>query len=155
METNQNIESTPKDVFMHLLAIIALYVGAFSLLTLFFQYINVYFPDPLNLYYDAGGAIRWALASLIIIFPVFLWASRSLYKDRAKNPEKGEIRVRKWLLYFTLFAAGVLVIGDLIALVYNFLQGELTVRFFLKILSVFAVASAIFAYYLYDLRRAA
>lgn len=147
--------SYPKDVFMHILTIIALYVGTFGLLALFFQYVNFYFPDPLNPNYDVGGAIRWALASLIIIFPVFLWASLYLYKDRAQNPAKGELKIRKWLLYFTLFAAGVLVIGDLVALLYNFLEGELTVRFFLKALSILIVASAIFMHYLYDLRRAA
>jgi len=144
----------PKDVFMHLLAILALYVGAYSLMALLFQYVNVFLPDPLNPYYDAGGAIRWALSSLIIIFPVFLWSSRYLYKDRTTNPEKSEYRIRKWLLYFTLFVAGLLVIGDLVAVVYNFLNGELTLRFLLKAFSILAVAAAIFFYYLYDLRRA-
>lgn len=137
---------------MHLLNIIALYASVVSILTLLFQYINVYFPDPLNPYFDAGSPIRWAIASLVIIFPVFLWTSRFLHKDIKQNPEKNELKIRRWLLYFTLFAAAVIIIGDLVALIYNFLEGELTVRFALKITSVLAVALNVFGYYLYNLR---
>jgi hypothetical protein len=42
---------------------------------------------------------------------------------------------------------------DLIFLVYTLLGGEITVRFILKALSVFAVAGIIFSYYLTDVRR--
>ncbi len=150
---NQIIKSSPKDVFTHLLNIIALYASATSVLVLLFQYVNIYFPDPLNNYFNAGEPIRWAISSLIIIFPVFLWTSRFLKKDIERNPQKNELKIRKWLLYFTLFAAAVIIIGDLVALIYNFLRGELTIRFSLKIFSVLAVSASIFGYYLYDLRR--
>lgn len=150
---NQITKSSPKDVFTHLLNIIALYASATSVLILLFQYVNVYFPDPLDNYFDDGDPIRWAISSLLIIFPVFLWTSKFLKKDIEQNPQKNELKIRRWLLYFTLFVAAVIIIGDLVALIYNFLQGELTVRFSLKILSVLAVAASVFGYYLYELRR--
>ncbi len=150
---NQIQKSSPRDVFMYILNIAGLYASACSVLILLFQYINLAFPDVLNPYYDPGDPIRWALASIIIIFPVFLWASRFLQKDIVVNPQKSELKIRKWLLYFTIFAAGVLIIGDLVTLIYNFLQGEITFRFILKIVSVLIVAVAVFGYYLYDLRR--
>jgi len=150
---NQITKSSPRDVFMRLLNIIALYASATSVLILLFQYINVYFPDILNPYFDLGSPIRWAIASLIIIFPVFLWTSIFLQKDIEQNPQKSELKIRKWLLYFTLFVAAIIIIGDLVTLIYNFLQGELTVKFSLKILSVLAVAASVFGYYLYELRR--
>ena len=153
MENNQIQKSSPRDVFMYLLNVGALYASACSFLILLFQYVNVAFPDPLNPYYDPGNPIRWALASIIIIFPVFLWVSRFLQKDLTVNPEKGELKIRKWLVYFTIFAAAILIIGDLVTLIYNFLQGEITASFLLKILSVLLVAAAVFGYYLYDLRR--
>ena len=56
-------------------------------------------------------------------------------------------------MWFTLFAAGVAVAGDLVALLYTFLQGEVTIRFILKVLAVLVVAGGIFSYYYYDLRR--
>ena len=146
-------KTQPKDIFIQLLAIITLYISAISFITLLFQIINVIFPDPLNYYYNPGGAIRWALSSLVVIFPVLVWISRFLYKDLAANPEKAEFRLRKWLIYFTLFAAAVIILGDLITLIYNFLEGDLTVRFILKILVVLGVVGSVFWYYLYDLRR--
>lgn len=150
---NQITKSSPKDFFMYLLNTIALYISVTGILILLFQYISVAFPDPLDPYYDAGNPIRWALAMLIVVFPVLLFISRSLNKDLINNPIKIELRIRKWLLYFTLFVASVLIIGDLITLIYSFLQGELTMTFFLRILSVFAVTTAVFWYYLHDLRR--
>jgi hypothetical protein len=150
------IKSSPKDVFAHLLTIVALYISAINFLVLIFQYINLAFPDPLEGFYYGGiaGAIRWSMASLIIVFPVYLWMTRFLMREYAENPEKRELKIRKWLVYFTLFVAAVTIIGDLVTLVYNFLGGELTARFTLKITSVLAVASLVFWYYLRELRDA-
>ena len=151
----EKIKSSPKDVFAHLLTIAALYVSAINFLVLVFQYIDLAFPDPLEGFYYGGasGAIRWSMASLIIVFPVYLWMTRYLSREYADNPEKRELKIRKWLVYFTLFIAAVTIIGDLVTLVYNFLGGELTARFTLKITSVLAVASIVFWYYLRDLRE--
>lgn len=147
------VKSGPKDVFTHLLAIIALYISAVSFGALFFEFINRRFPDPL-IFYAAGstGAIRWAIASLVIVFPVYVWLSWFIAKDVAADPAKRELKIRKWLIYFTLFAAAVVIIGDLIALIYNFLGGDLTARFLLKVLAVLFVAAAVFGYYLWNLR---
>jgi len=76
-----------------------------------------------------------------------------LGKDLASNREKRELKLRKWLIYFTLFISAVTIIVDLIMFVYNFLSGELTIQFFLKILVVLLAAAAVFGYYIYDLRR--
>lgn len=146
-------KTTPKDFFMHVLMIVTLYISVGSFLNITFQIINTFFPDPLNFYHDPAAAMRWGLASMVVIFPVFLWASRFLYKDIAKNPEKSELRVRRWLVHFTIFAAAGFIIGDLITLIYNFLEGDLTTRFILKILAVLLVIIAVFGYYLYDLKR--
>lgn len=150
-----SIKSSPKDVFAHLLTIVALYISAINFLVLIFQYINLSFPDPLEGFYYGGvaGTIRWAMASLIIVFPVYLWMTRFLTLEYVENPEKRELKIRKWLVYFTLFVAAATIIGDLVTLVYNFLGGELTARFTLKMTSVLAVAALIFWYYLRDLRE--
>lgn len=149
-------KSTPKDVFMHLLAIAALYISATSFGMLVFQFIDRWFPDPLIDYYAYSasfGVMRWAIASLVIVFPVYVWTARSVQKDATTNPEKRQLRIRKWLLYFTLFLAAAVIIGDLVALVYNFLGGDLSARFILKIAAVFFIAAAIFSYYLWNLKQ--
>lgn len=152
---DQQLKSTPKDVFLHLFAILALYFNAFNFIQLIFQYIDVLLPDPLNPIYNPGGAIRWSLAALIVLYPVFVWAMRFLHKDIVAVPARADLRIRKWLVYLTLFLAGLLIIGDLIALISNFLEGDLTGRFLLKVLAILAVAASVFGYYLYDLRKSA
>ncbi|MDO8585109.1 MAG: DUF5671 domain-containing protein [bacterium] len=150
-----NIKSTPKDVFLHILSIGTLYYVAVNFITLIWQYINIYFPDQLQPEYFSGyaGTIRFAMASLIIVYPVHCYVMRLLYRDYAAIPEKRELRVRKWLVHFTLFVTAIVIIGDLVTLVYNFLGGELTVRFALKIVTVFLTTGAIFMFYLRDLKN--
>lgn len=136
---------------------VALYFSAGSFVTLIFQYINVIFPDLLlsGAYYlrSAYSAIRWSISSLIVSFPVYIFVSWLLEKEYGRVPEKRNLKVRRWLVYFTLFVAALIIAGDVVVLVYSFLGGELTVRFILKSLTVLAVAGAVFGYYFYDIRK--
>src|SRR3989344_8922900 len=86
----------PKDVFLHLLAILLLYVAAGSFVALWFQYINVWIPDPLTErgdYYlqSAYSSIRWSVAILFVVFPVYVWANWLLRKMYAEAPERREL----------------------------------------------------------------
>ena len=143
----------PKDVFLHLLAIITLYVSAGSFLVLIFQYINVLIPDVLEGGYyarlSALFGIRWSIASLIVVFPTYILVTRFLNKNYEAEPERRNLRSRRWLIYFTLFAAALIIIGDLVTLVFRLLGGEYTTRFLLKVLAVFFVAASVFGYYYY------
>lgn len=142
---------------MYLLSIITLAMAAVNFGVLLFQLINIYIPDAIagQYYYPQGyyGAMRWALATLVIVFPVFVWVTRFLKRDIERNPEKRESKIRKWFLYFTLFVASSVIIGDLIALVFNFLEGELTTRFILKVASILFIAGSVFWYYIQQLRE--
>ncbi len=156
--TTVSVKATPKEVFLQLLSIITLYASAISFTVLIFQYINVLVPDPLGVggYYDTYGArqaIRWSIAVLMVVFPVYAAVGWFLNKEYVRHPEKRNIRIRKWLLYFTLFVAALIIIGDLVTLIYNLLGGELTFRFFLKMLTILFVAGSIFGYYLFDIRK--
>jgi len=147
-----------REAFMYLLMFLTLYISAFSFGTILFQTINIYLPDallyPYGYYYDgARQMIRWSTAALLIAYPLFLWISYILNKAMSKDMSKRASKIRKWLTYITLFIAAGVIIGDLIGLVYNFLGGELTLRFILKVLVVGAIAGAIFGYYLWDLRK--
>ncbi len=150
-------ESGARDVFFHILAMVGLYASATALLILLFQYINLGFQDPLEGGYyatlEARRLIRGALASLIVAFPVYIWITRFLERLYSSSPEKRGLRVRKWLVYFTLLVVALLIGGDLITLIFKFLNGELTARFLLKVLSIFVVAGSVFAYYIWSLRR--
>lgn len=144
-----------RESFLYLLLFTLLYVTACNLGSLIFQFINWAFPDPgepMGFQADTREAIRWAVASLLIAFPIFLYLSRLVRREIRRDPEKRHSRVRKWLTYMTLFIAAAVIVGDLTALVYSFLGGELTVRSVLKVATVGAIAGAVFGYYLWDVR---
>lgn len=152
MEPTQKLKTTPKDFFLNLGAIATLYVSVISILNLLFEVINRAFPDPLQMYIDPySSAIRWTIASLFIIFPLYILFSWILNRDIEKNPEKRELSVRKWLIFLTLFVASVVIAVDLIVLINTFLGGEITTRFILKVLVVLVVVGTIFGYYLSDI----
>ncbi len=141
---------------MHLLSNLGLYYCAGWLVSLLYDYINYSFGT--TSYYGGdsawfSGSMRWAIASLVIVFPVYVWITHSLNKDLEAHPEKRELRIRKWMMYITLSLAAIALIADLIALIYQFLSGEFAPTFFLKVLSVAVVASLVFGYYFYELRR--
>ncbi len=149
-------KTSPKDVFLHLLAIISLYVSAGAFLSLAFDYINLGFPDALEGSYAADAAlssIRFAISALVIVFPTYFFTTRFLNKSYEKNTGLRNLRIRKWLIYFTLFVAALIVIGDFIALVYGFLNGDLTARFGLKALAIFFTAVSVFLYYFWDVKK--
>jgi len=153
---NEHIASTPKDVFLHLFNIVTFYLSVVGFIMLYIQYINAQFPDALNYYYTAiADTVRVSTSILFIAVPAYLYTSWLLAKDLTANPEKRELRLRKWLVYFTLFISAITIIIDLMIFVYNFLNGELTVQFFLKVLVVLLVAGAVFGYYMWDLKRKA
>ncbi|MCX6724069.1 MAG: DUF5671 domain-containing protein [Candidatus Staskawiczbacteria bacterium] len=153
-EIKRNI---PRDLFLHLLAIVTLYWSAVSFVTLLWQHVNYYFPDVLNGYYGYAsaltGPIRFAVSSLIIVFPVFILVSWYLNKIYAREAQVRESKIRKWLIYLTLFIASLVIIGDLISVINMLLGGEITTRFILKALSILLVAGFVFGYYLDDVRR--
>lgn len=154
MEQTTHAKSTPRDVFLYLLAIGTLYFSVWRFIDLLFEYINNIFPDPLDTYlFGSYENIRLSMASLIILFPAYLAVTWFLKKDLIANPFKREISIRKWLLNLTLFLAAVTIISDLVTLVFNFLRGDLTTRFGLKILVVMVVAGAVFAYYFRELKK--
>ncbi|MEN9405122.1 MAG: hypothetical protein RLY47_81 [Candidatus Parcubacteria bacterium] len=157
---DQKPRTTPKDFFIYLGTAISLYVSAGSLLSLLFSIINERFVDALDMsgyYYGgygySGTGATFAIASLIVVVPIYLILSYYIRKGILKDDEKRNLSIRKWFVWFTLFAAGIAVAGDLVTLLYTFLQGEITMRFILKVLAVFVVAGGIFSYYFYDLRR--
>ena len=140
-----------REAFLYLVMFASLYVWAVQLGNLLFDLVNHWLPDAADPPYQRnwqGRSMRWAVASILIAFPLFLYVSRLLGREMAQSPVKRLSVVRRWLTYVTLFLAAGVLVGDLITLVYNVLAGELTLRFVLKVLIVGAIAGAIFWFYL-------
>jgi hypothetical protein len=145
-----------REAFLYLVLFTTLYISAFNFGNLVFQFIDWIFPDaamqPERLVYSSHDSVRWSVSHLVVSFPIFLYVSRLTKRAIRLDPAKAFSKVRKWLTYLTLFVAAGVLIGDCVALVFHFLSGELGVRFGLKVLSVGAIAGAVFGYYLRDLR---
>jgi hypothetical protein len=143
-----------RDAFLYLLMFAMLYLSAYFLGNLLFQFINSTFPDAVNQFQDTfiGRNIRYATATLIIAFPVFLLTAARVARAIRIDPTHRNSAVRKWLTYLTLFVAAAVIVGDSITLVYNMLSGELTVRFVLKVVVVATIAGATFGYYTWSIR---
>lgn len=150
------MQTTPRDFFLYVFATAALYFSAVNVINLLRQYVNYFFPDPLNTLYGGGfsQSMRLAMAFLIVVFPAYVIVMWILGRDTDREPKKRDLWVRRWSIYLTLFLAGVTIIGDLVYLVYSFLGGDLTARFIFQALAILVVAAAVFAYYIFLLRRA-
>ena len=142
-----------------------LYVVYFSLLGMIagntgglaFAFIDSSFADKLttDAYYNsfATTGLRWSVSALLVGFPIFLFLGWRLAVKKRKDAERRRSRVHAWLTYITLiFAAGSLI-GDLVAVVFQFLNGEIGTRFTAKAGVVGVISSAILWNYSRDVER--
>ena len=150
---SEKAKVTPKDFFLWLGAMVALYVSVGSFVALLFEYIDRLFGPGFIGYDPYTGAMSFAIASLIVLFPLYIYLTRILNQDMRKHPEKKELWVRRWLVFLTVFGAGAAMVIDVVVLLYTFLSGsEITAAFILKVLTVLVIFGAIFYYYVEMIR---
>lgn len=148
-----NTKITAKDFFLHIAVIFLLYSGTVALLNILFNVINVAFPQVNQVGYYSSTSISLPVATLIVVFPLFLFLVNVLHKSYQIDSSRKDYPVRKGLIYLTIFIAGGVLAGDLVTLIYFFLDGQdMTTAFLLKILSVLVVIGSVFGYYLDDLK---
>jgi magnesium-transporting ATPase (P-type) len=147
------MENNAKHFALQLGALISLYVSIGGLISLLFGVINIAYPDPVNTweFMASQGSIRWAIALLIVFFPTYITLTRMINKGRRESGAS-YLSLTKWLIYLSLLVGGVVILGDLVSIIYNFLNGELTTRFLLKALTVLLTVGLAFVYYIYDAR---
>jgi membrane protein YqaA with SNARE-associated domain len=147
------------EIVLNFFSFILLGIVVTALGVLYFQIINRYFPDALAArdVYNPGNfasdAVHYAMAALIIGFPLYYAAVRLWFKRFREDEAKVESRLTKWVTYLVLLAASVTIVGDLITVVFTFLQGEITIRFFLKALTILAIAAMVFTFYYLERRK--
>ena len=120
-----------------------------------FTVINTAYPKIQNGYnYYGSQSVSWPVATLIIFFPIFILLMWLLEKDYITSPEKQNSGIHKWLTYITLFISGLIIAGDLITVLYYFIDGqELSAGFLLKVLVLLVIATGIFSYYILEVRE--
>jgi hypothetical protein len=145
-----------RDAFFYLLAFLTLGTWTIALIWLAVILIDRALPDAITQANYFAQSFRHEvgieLACLIVAFPIFIFVSRAIVRETRNRPEALESGVRKWLTYIALVLAAATLICDAVSFLQQFLVGDLTIRFALKALVVFAVATGIFWYYLGTVR---
>ena len=101
----------------------------------------------------AARSIRWSMSVLIVVVPFFLWLNRLVNRRLKADPAGSRSAIRKWFGFVTLFFAVLGMIGDLIAVIYAVLNGDLTAEYMAKLALVMATSVLVFLYYWQDLRK--
>ncbi len=147
--------NTAKHFVLQLGSLITLYLSVSFLIVLLYAVINLLFPDATEYYYDiesATSSVRLGIAMLIVFFPAYLALTRRVNVIRRKETNTTYLGLTKWLMYLSLLIGGGVLLGDAVAVILAFLEGELTTRFLLKAGVLLVVVGAAFFYYLQDAR---
>ena len=144
-----------KFAFFYMLSLVALIFMSLSTGMIIFQIIN---KKIIDLAYNFpgmfdSGVMKFAISAIIIAAPIYYITTWQINKSLQSGDLNRDSGIRKWLTYFILFASSVFMLVWLVATVYSFLDGELTTKFILKSLTAMAIATIIFSYYFYDIKR--
>ena len=146
-------QNTAKNFVLQLGSLASLYLSVAFFLVLVFGYINIRFPDSLDSVWQlesAASSIRLGFAMVLVFFPTYLYLTRVVNKNRRNSTDHMYLGLTKWLIYLSLLVGGAVLLGDLVAVIMGFLEGDLTQRFMFKVFAVFAVTGAAFYYYIKD-----
>lgn len=144
-----------RDAFLYLLTFAGLFITVSSVVVLLYTYLDYVYPDPAwgEWYSEAAlASVRYAIAAIVVGLPLFLSLTILLGRTVRREPDGRSHPAGTWLTYLTLFLAAAIAMGDLITLLYFFLDGMLTTRFVLKVVVLLVVAGLVLSYYLSSLR---
>ncbi len=146
--------SKARETFRYLLMFVSLAITAIAVGGAYFNVIDHFVRDPLAPFglHQLSG-LRWQLAAMIVASPVFYFAARMIKRAITADPALRGSGMRKWIIYIALFIASAVIIGDFIGVLARFFDGDLTLRFALKAITVLVVAGLIFGYYFIEVRQ--
>ena len=147
------------DSFQHILLFISLYTmsGAIGLILNYF--VDTWIPKTDTIGYALSnspyGTTIFAgySAALIVSFPFFVYFFLTTTSRIKKYPELATLKSRKILIYITLVITFIILITQLIATVYGFLAGNISINSAAHFLITLLVAGSIFIYYLIEVRK--
>jgi len=158
LEKSFTKKSSTVEIIINLFSFILLGIFATSLGVLSYGIINYFLPDKLAISYDYNSfvsfaSIHYAIAALIISFPLYYFTIKLWFKSFHVNEDKEESKLTRWITYLVLLITAVIIVGDLIAVIFNVLQGEITIRFFLKALVILLIVGGIFGFYFLERKK--
>jgi hypothetical protein len=137
-----------RDAFVYGMMFVALVLTTWHFAALLFELIDLWLPVPGERYTTwSAQSVRWSIATLAVFFPLLAVLNTRANRRLAIDPAERRSVLRKWFVYLTLFVASLTVAGDLVYAIYSFLNGDLTPRFALKLLTVAATAGGVLFYF--------
>lgn len=151
-------KSTASEIVVNIFSFIALGFVAIIFGILCHNIIDYFFPDPTIAFnFDriqaSATSIHYAIASLIVAFPIYFFAIKFWFSRFKTDEGKTESSLTKWITYFVLLITALVFVGDLIAVIFYFLRGETTNRFVLKAITIFVISGGIFGFYYFERKR--
>ncbi|MDD3284728.1 MAG: DUF5671 domain-containing protein [Patescibacteria group bacterium] len=146
--------NSAKITFFYLLSLFGLVFAAISSGMILFQVINKLIPDTIN--YSgrfSAEALSFAISSVIIAMPVYYWMTSLIQKSLKKGELDKNSQLRKWMTYIIIFVSAVVIIISLIVIINNYLNGDLTSKTALKVLTTIVISGVVLSYYLYNIKR--
>ncbi len=137
--------------FQYAVFFICLYIIAVALASLLDRFVDQWFPAVPPGYNFIS--IQFQLSSLIVAFPIFALLFVSLRNKIAHNPAIRGFKLRKQLVYITLFIAAIIVIVNLIWNITDMLSGNFTMNSFGHLIVLLLISGSIFFYFLWDVRE--
>ncbi len=156
----KNTISSIWDTFEHILLFISLYVLYTSLaLTLHFfidKYIISANANPYG--YAAQSSyglvlLRGYLAALIVSCPLFSFFFLRVTKRTILHPEIRNLSSRKTLIYLTLVITFLVLLINIISIIFNFLNGNVSLNFVAHFITTITLSAFIFMYYLKEVKE--
>lgn len=151
-----NEKHDAKYLYLYLLSLISLIFLGLSVGSVFFAIINLNINDPLlSNYYSYSGvssSLKFAIAAILVSAPVYFTTSCLIEKGLKKKEIHQESSVRKFLTYFILLISSVIILGIFISIVSQFLNGGLSLKLGLKLLTTLIISAIVFSYYFYDIK---
>ncbi len=141
-----------KFFFLNVGFAITFYTIITSFLFLIFSILDYKFPDRIDFTYFNPPSLQ--LAFIFVLTPILILLKYFINLEIKSNPSQKESKLVQWISYFTIFISGTALISDLVIVSFYFFSGkDITLKFILKSLTIFTLASLIAIYYYLEIKN--
>ncbi|MBK4215366.1 hypothetical protein JJJ17_05445 [Paracoccus caeni] len=140
-----------REAMLYTLLMVALAVVCWHVLSLGFHVVDTAIPDLSERGYVDNWSMRFSIAAIIAFLPIFVLLDHRMAARLQGRELRRRSQVRRIFASITVLIAALVVLGDVVAIIYALLSGDLTLRFIVKAVLVGGVALLVAACYHEDL----
>ena len=140
-----------REGMLYALLMIALVLVCFHVSRLGFMVIDGILPDVAGRETPDPWAMRFSIASIVAFLPLFVWLDRRMTRQVLAAAQPRRSKARRIFASVTVLAAALVLLGDVVAAIYAFLSGDLTLRLGAKLALVAVTGLLVAACYREDL----